>query len=125
MMSSVTDIEDTIAMYHVAYIVCLVLAICMFLCTAIIFCIFRIPKVFKGITGIERKRAIRDMSEHKEYAESVVDTEQPELVNTVRHDEMTDMQSSALGSEPTELLSHNKSDATDVLIRCLPQTACT
>ena len=60
MSLSVDEIERTMNTYHTAWLVCMIAA-CVFLVAAVVlFIVFRIPRVFMNLTGIERKRQIKE-----------------------------------------------------------------
>jgi hypothetical protein len=60
----VEEIERTMGMYHTAWLVCLIVGGVFFLAAVILFIVFRIPKVFMILTGIDRKRQIKEISEN-------------------------------------------------------------
>ena len=64
MSLSVDEIERTMNTYHTAWLVCMIAA-CVFLVAAVVlFIVFRIPRVFMNLTGIERKRQIKEITEN-------------------------------------------------------------
>lgn len=64
MSLSVDEIERTMNTYHTAWLVCMI-AVCVFLVAAVVlFIVFRIPRVFMNLTGIERKRQIKEITEN-------------------------------------------------------------
>ncbi|MBO6142211.1 MAG: hypothetical protein J6O72_02330 [Lachnospira sp.] len=58
---------DTMELFHILYIVFLIFAILLLVAAAFEFFAFRIKKVFQDLTGITRKREIKQMTEDTEY----------------------------------------------------------
>ena len=64
---SVEEIESTMNTYHTLYLACMVAAICFLVVALVLFIVLKIPRVFMSLTGLERRKAIKELDESVAY----------------------------------------------------------
>ena len=64
---TVTQIEENISRYHTIWLICLIAGICFLIVAIVLFFLLNIPNVFMIVTGLSKKRAIKELDENAAY----------------------------------------------------------
>ena len=64
---SVSQVEHNISKYHTIWLICLIAAICFLIVAIVLFFVLKIPTVFMIITGLSKRKEIKEMDENSAY----------------------------------------------------------
>ncbi len=64
---SVSEVEHNINKYHTIWLICLIAAICFLIVAIVLFFVLKIPTVFMIITGLSKRKEIKEMDENSAY----------------------------------------------------------
>jgi len=66
-LANASEIQKNIDRYHTIWLICLIAAICFLVVAIVLFIVFRIPKSFMIITGLSRKKEIKQLDANVAY----------------------------------------------------------
>ncbi len=83
MMLAITaiEVEKNLQTYHTVFLICLIAAICFLLVAIALFFILNIPNVFMKITGISRKKEIKQLDDNAAYTSQLTNLKKSSKVS--------------------------------------------